>query len=938
MKKFMLLLSGLLLATICGAKAPKYAPLPVDSAVRKGTLPNGLTYYIRHNDLPKQRADFYIAQRVGSILEEEQQRGLAHFLEHMAFNGTANFPGSSMLEYLQNRGIKFGTNVNAYTSFDQTVYNIMDVPTTAAGLLDSCLLVLHDWSGFISLEEPAIDKERKVIHEEWRTRSNATLRMYDSVMPKIFAKGNRYPYRMPIGTMEVVDNFPPQVLRDYYHKWYRPDLQGIVIVGDIDVDSMERQIQALWQDIPAKKRPAKRVYYPVEDNKELLGAVATDPEATSAMVIALYKFDKLTPAQKSTTQGLDNDYVHTACAMMLNDRLFELTQQANPPYLGAQFAEDDYFLAKTRGAYQLYASFRDDHWQPALDAAVGVLMQARSFGFTPAEYARAQARLESYFENQYKERNKVKNDTYVQRCLDNFLDDEPLLSTSYLYHYYQQRAPQITLDSVNGVFARMFTDPRNTAVVLMAPAKDSLQYPTDRQLVEAYRQASAVQVTPYVERVMEGGLVDQVPPAGAILSEEQGAFGTILWRLSNGASVLIKPTDFKSDEILFQAFSNGGTSAYPESDSLYMNFQNSVVTIGGLGRYNPTDLYKKLAGKKISYRPYVNATGEGVNASCTPKDLTEMMQLTYLLFTSPRRDTTLYNTWHTQMRTRLVNNEADPKTALQDTLMRTLYGSTPRYRRLTPARLDRLSYDRIMELYADRFADAGDFTFVFVGNVDTATLRPVVEQYLASLPDGQRREQSATLPFVRPGTRAVTFDKPVSTPKATAVLSISGELDYSLRNALSVSFLEQIMDIVYVETIREQEGGTYGVGVQASLLRQPYHHFMFTISFDTNNERVKALTDRALAELKQVAEQGPTEAAFGKVMEYMQKSYAQSIKENNYWLNQLVSRYRYGTDDQSLYLETLNQITPEDVARMARRVYDSSNRVEVVMNGVAKTE
>ena len=424
MKKLILTAAVVLAAaSMYGHRAPKYQPVPVDTAVRVGKLPNGLTYYIRHNDLPKERANFYIAQRVGSILEEENQRGLAHFLEHMAFAGTKNFPDGKLTGYLEQNGIKFGANLNAYTSVDETVYNITDVPTVKPGLVDSCLLILHDWSGFILLEDDAIDRERKVIHEEWRTRSNATLRMYDSLLPKLYPNGNRYASRMPIGLMEVVDNFPYEVLRNYYRKWYRPDLQAIVVVGDIDVDSVEARIKTMWQDIPRHKRAAERKYFPVEDNAEPIAAIATDPEATSSSLAVFYKHDKLTPERMKTTEALDNDYIQSTFSIMLNARLAELTQQADPPYLYAGFGDDDYFLAKTKGAYQLYVAFRDDAWQRALDAGIGELKRAREYGFTAPEYQRAQAKLASYFENKHNERNTVKNDTYVQECLDNFLEN-----------------------------------------------------------------------------------------------------------------------------------------------------------------------------------------------------------------------------------------------------------------------------------------------------------------------------------------------------------------------------------------------------------------------------------------------------------------------------------------------------------------------------------
>ena len=933
MKKFVWMAVALFAAGTCAAHTPRTRELPQDTSIRVGKLSNGLTYYICRNNEPRERVDFYIAQRVGSILEEESQQGLAHFLEHMAFNGTKHFPEGTLLNYLESRGIKFGQNLNAYTSIDQTVYRINDVPANRSGLVDSCLLILHDWSGCISLDGEAIDRERKVIHEEWRTRSNAVLRMYDSLLPKLYP-ASRYAHRMPIGRMEVVDNFPYEVLRDYYHKWYRPDLQGIIVVGDINVDSTEQKIIRLWQDIPSRKNPARRAYFPVKNNRETIAAVATDPEATFSLVSVMYKHDRMDASRRRTTQGLEQTIIQQLYERMLNIRLDELTQRPNPPYQNASFSDGHFSIAQTKEAYTLDVVFRGDAWRPAIDAAVEELQRARQYGFTASEYQRAKAELLSQLENQYNEQQKRRNTAWANDCLQHFLDGEPLVSIEFEYPYLRERLPQLSVDSLNRVFRTMFPK-RNVALMLMAPRKDSLHFPTENELIAAYDSACTVPVKPYVDQLSQEELVSPEPQAGTIVESQHDArFDATVWTLSNGARVVVKPTNFKGDEVLFDASSRGGTSGYFVQDSIYMNFPMSAARSGGLGKFTPNDLFKKLSGKQATATAYIGATNEGVTGQCVARDLKELLQLNYLIFTDPRSDTTLYGIWRDQTRSSILNQQADPAISMQDTLLRQLYGPSPRYDRTTVDRLNRYDYARIMQLYKERFADAGDFVFLFVGNVDTTQLRPLVERYLASLPSKPIHETESPIDHILPGSRTSHFDKTMTTAKASVSIIISGSESYSLKDMLTLSMLKQVMDIVYVATIRAEEGGTYGVSTSASLMMSPYDRFVFSIRFDTNDRQVDPLARRVVDELRKVADNGPEEATFNKVKEFMQKQSAQSVRDNNYWKYILNTYYGYGKDVHTEYLQTLNAMTPQDIAAVARRVVDSPNRVEVVMNGV----
>lgn len=918
------------------AQMPQVPQMPLDPAVRYGKLDNGLTYYIRHNELPEDRAEFYIAQRVGSVLEEDSQRGLAHFLEHMAFNGTKNFPGKSMLNYLETNGVKFGTNVNAYTSIDETVYNLSNVPTMNGGLVDSCLLILHDWSGFITLDGAEIDNERSVIHEEWRTRANPYLRMYENVIMPALYPNNRYGERMPIGTMEVVDNFAHDELRNYYHKWYRPDLQAIIIVGDIDVDKVEARIKEMWKDIPKAENAAERVYFSVEDNKEPLIGIASDKEASMNVLSVMYKQDVLPDSLMNSQVGMFVNIINGMISGMLNDRYEEISQKADAPFMSASGEYGKFFLAKTKDAFAIDMTFKDGEWQNGLSTLLAVANSAREFGFTPSEYERAKAELLSKVENAYNEREKVKNEQYVQEYLDHFLNAQPTPGIETEYMIATQVVPNIPLEQVNMAMKQYIT-PENIAIMMFGVEKEGVAYPSKEELLAAYTTAAAVPAVAYEETTSNEPLIAQVPKAGKVKSEKPGDFGTTVWTLSNGAKVIYKQTDFKKDQIMLSISSPGGSSLLSDNDISNIKVLDDVITLGGVGAFSKTDLTKALAGKRVEVSPYIASISEGITASSTPKDLETLMQLVYLHFTAPRQDADAYQAWYNRTMNTLANLEANPMVTFSDSLSATLYNHNPRMTRIRPADLEKVDYNRIFDIYKERFANAGDFSFTFVGNVDPTVLKPLVEQYIASLPATKGKETFKKIqPRVVEGSVNNRFTQKMATPKVTVYNVLSGNCDYTMQNNLKMTMLKQIMDIVYVETIREEEGGTYGVGTRATLDINPENQFVFLYGFDTGEEMSARLEARAYDELKKIAKEGPKQENFNKVKEYLGKKYNEDIKENDYWMGTISFNDRYNKDNHTGYLEALNAVTPDMIRDFAAMIVNSGNRVEVVCTGIAQ--
>lgn len=929
------LLAALLVCCSIPVLAQQAQPIPTDPNVRIGKLENGLTYYIRHNNLPEGQADFYIAQKVGSILEEEAQRGLAHFLEHMCFNGTKHFPNNRLREYLEGIGVKFGENLNAYTAMDETVYNINNVPIhKVPEAVDSCLWILRDWSDGLTLGEEEIDKERGVIHEEWRTRMGAIMRIYEKVLPQIYPDC-QYANRLPIGTMEVVDNFPYKALRDYYEKWYRPDQQGIIVVGDFNVDEMEAKVKAIFSDVEMPANAAERIYYPVPDNKEPIVAVATDKEQQNVIIQYMSKHEDIPNEAKNDINYLVMHFANNLIAQMFDDRFKEIVEQsANPPFIGAAADDGDFLVAKTKGAFTGIAVCKEDGVETALTTLVRELERARRHGFTEGEFARAKANYLRSLENAYNERSKTKNTRYAEEYVRHFIDNEPIPGIEAEYALMSQIAPMLPLAAVNQLLQGQICD-SNLVVTVFAPEKEGIIYPAKERILEIVNQVKAEDITPYVDKVSDEPLMSQQPQAGKLAKTEEGVYGSKIYTLSNGVKIIVKPTDFKADEIRMEAFSAGGNSLLPTEDIVNIEVLNEVCELGGLGNFNSSDLMKVLAGKIVGVTPYVNALEEGLRGSCSPKDLETLLQLTYLMFTAPRMDDAAFESYKNRAKATLQNQELNPMTAFQDTLAVALYNHHPRVIKFTKEMVDRIDYARTMEMYSERFADGDDFTFMFVGNIDEATAIPLFEQYLGALPvkEGAEKFDPTSSPTIRKGEYSNNFDRTMELPKSTVFLLYTGKGKYDARNKMIMSMVSQVMDMVYTESVREKEGGTYGVGVSGRINHYPQEEVRLQIAFDTDPERRARMTEVIKQGLEDFVKNGPDADKLARVKEFMLKKFQENQKENSYWMGQLKEYYWHGLDANKEYEEMLESITGKEIQKFVKRLIKQGNCIEVSING-----
>ena len=921
MKKLTLTLLAVL-ALSATMVAQQAMPVPFDPNVRRGKLENGLTYYIRHNEKPAQRANFYIAQKVGSILEEENQRGLAHFLEHMAFNGLEHFPKKTMLDYMERNGVKFGTNVNAWTSFEQTVYMLNNVPTTNPGLVDSCMLVLHDWSSFISLEDDEIESERGVILEEMRQGLDAQMRIYGKILPEIYPNS---PYGAPmpiIGTEEIVANFDHQFLRDYYNKWYRPDLQGIIIIGDIDVNQIESRLKEMFADIPAPVNPAERVYFPVADNAEPIVSVASDVEETTYDIMVSYKHDIVPFEERGDISYWVKGYIDELVSTMYNNRMRELTQKANPPFIYGYGYYGTFFISDTKDAWTSYAVAKDkDGIDEALNAIMAENKRMQQYGFTASEFERAKADLMKRVENQYDERDKQETDRYFRPILSHFLTNEPLMGIENEYTFLNQILPALPVEAINQYATELIRED-NIVITLTGPEKEGEALPTKAELLAMFNKAKTIEVEPYVETVSNEPLIATLPVKGAIDSKKHDdTFDATVLTLKNGVKVIYKPTTFKDDEVMMTAYSFGGYSVMDQSDPYTLQEINELATLGGVGNFSAIDLPKVLAGKKVRVNPSINTMTEGISGNCSARDLETMMQLTYLYFNSLRSDEEAFQSYITRTKAIVANAESDPNTAFRDNLMFAMYDNHPLVKRMKAEDYDKVDYAKALKLFADRFKDANNFVFTFVGNIDPETFEPLVEQYLGSLKTKKNDETwTANVPVITDKDVNSHYTKSMENPMVTCYMVYNGDMVYTAENLMKMQILGDVMDIVYTEKIREDEGGTYGVGVNGNLSLRPKETFMFLIGFQTNKEMYEKLMGIAKVELQNVANNGPRPEDLKKVKEFLIKKHSEDLENNRYWMNCIQAKERDGYNPMANYVDIVNSVTGDDVANMAKAV------------------
>lgn len=907
-----------------------------DNTIRKGILPNGMTYYIRHNAQTKGVADFYIAQKVGSILEEKRQRGLAHFLEHMAFNGTKHFPGNTLqpgiVAWCESVGIKFGANLNAYTSVDQTVYNISAAPVTREGVIDSCLLILNDWSHELLLTDKEIDKERGVIEEEWRTRRSgmAMQRLSEQAMPVIYA-GTKYSDCMPIGNIDIVRTFPYNDLRDYYSKWYRPDLQAIIVVGDINEDKIEEKIKKLFAKIPLPQNPAHRIYYPIGNNEKMILYTATDKEQPTVNFTLYMKRDVTPKQERNTIQNYADDYKTNILRMAINDRLEELSRTKNAPFISASVRSGNFFLASTKDAFELSGVLKEGKAIEAIQLLVGEVERARANGITIDELKRGKAEMLSYAENDYNDRSNRRNGEFVEQCVQNFLEETPIIEPEKELEMVRKLDKTVTIDDVNALAKTIITN-QNQVVTMFGPDKNTFKMPTNSSIENAILKAQKQHYTPYkTQNTLTKRLITKLPKPGSIKSERTYKYGYTEFTLSNGLKVYVRPTNFEPDEVNLKLFSLGGKNIYPDSEMPNLTYLMAGATIGGVAQYNDLTLEKMLAGKTATVTPFIDNDTRGMAGTSNVKDTKTLLELVYLYFTQPRKDPQAFKNLMEQQQEFLTNAHVNPMLAYNDTLHKVAY-ATNRMASMDKEQLKRVNYNRIMHIYKELFANAANFKLILTGNININKLKPLLCQYIATLPSNNTKETIGTYePKLVDGKKTYVFHKKQTTPTAITTIVIKGKMEYNNRNELLMDAIGQLLRIVYTEKVREDKGGTYSVQASGNLQHHPDDEALLRIAFQTDPQKYNDLIPIVYKELEKMATEGPSQQDLDKVKAYELKVYNQVLRMNNYWEYVLYTDLYNGIDVDTDFRYIVENMTCDDIRTTLRNLLNQNNCIEVTM-------
>ncbi len=917
------------------ANAQQFGSIPVNKNVRQGKLSNGLTYYILRNNWPENVANFYIAQRVGSIQEEEPQRGLAHFLEHMAFNGSEHFPDSTLLEFTRSLGVQFGSDLNAYTSIEETVYRISNVPTKRQSALDSCLLVLKDWSNGLTLDDKEIDKERGVIHQEWQLSQNAMMRIYDRSLPKLYPN-NKYGLRLPIGLMSVVDNFKYQALRDYYHKWYRPDNQCIIVVGDVDVDRTEAQIKKLWANATVPANAAQVTKLPVEDNEQAIYVFDKDKEMQNSTIGIFMKHDVFPDEMKTSQAYYIDSYMKTMIAMMLNQRFSEMKQKADCPFTSAGGYDGRFMLSSTKDAFTLNGSAKEGKDIETLKALYREAQRVRLYGFTPTEFERTKQEFLSQIESEYTNRDKTTSSQYGDELRDHFLKNEPIPSKEDEYKIMKQliEMPALNYQVVNEYAKELISDKdKNLVVYIFAQDKAGKVDPTEEKMAQAIKEVRAEKIEPYVDNVKSEPLLDEtkLPKAGKIVKEtENKKLGYKELTLSNGARVILKKTDFQANDVRFYAAAKGGSGLYGKADFDNLKLFNSVMNNSGLGNFSKQELTKALYGKQASASLSLGTYYQYVSGQSIPKDIETMMQLVYLKLTKVTKDQQAFDAMMKQYEEALKHKDLSPESVFGDSVSVTLYNHELRYAPLSVNRLKGVNYDRVLQIWKERYANPGQFTYYFVGNYDEAALRPLIEKYIGCLPKGKVENWKEVPGFVK-GKVLNHFTFKSETPKAMSVEVWHQPIKYTVENAVLVDAAAQVLSMVYLKDIREDQGAAYSVGASGGLNQTADKTFAIIQAqcpMDPNKAEIAVkLLNEGIKNNSVKVDMDKLQ----KVKDFMLKQADISAKNNGHWINVLSEYITLGVDIQSDYKAAVEALTPEKIAAFLKGLLASGNHVEVVM-------
>ncbi|MEO9967565.1 MAG: insulinase family protein [Reichenbachiella sp.] len=901
--------------------------IPFDRAVRQGVLSNGLKYFIKKNLKPENRVELRLVVNTGSVMEDDDQRGLAHFTEHMAFNGSEHFAKNELVDYLQSVGVKFGAHLNAYTSFDETVY-ILPIPSDDEKILDQGLTILQDWGGNLLFESEEIEKERGVVIEEWRLGQGAQMRMIQEYLPIIF-KDSKYAERLPIGTKETLETFSPEVIKRFYNDWYRPDLMAVIAVGDIDVDQMELKIKEKFSTFENPKNSRPRVEIDVPDNTEPLVAVASDKEATNIIFNVMYKSEvkpMLTGAhyRKALVQSLFTS--------MVNQRLRDLLQEANPPYLYASTSIGS-FITRSKNAFSGFAVPKPDDIEGGIRTLMNEIKRVELHGFTASELKTQKLNLMEAYESAYKERDKTESVQMVNELVGHFLEKEPVPGIVYEYNFTKKYLEGITLDEVNGIIGEQITED-NRVVYLTAPDKEGVKLPTTNDLLTWIKASDESAPEKIEDIVLDDQLISDEPVSGKVVKRASiEHLDVTTLELSNGAKIFIKSTDYKNDEIQFMAYRNGGISLAEDEDYWSASFATNIVGLSGIGKYSYKDLQKVLAGKSVGIQPYLSDLEEGFRGSASPNDIETLMQLVYLYFTEVRRDEQAFQSLMQRNMAFLANVMSDPNYYYQDKMAKILSqnhfrgGGIP-----TVDDLQQVDLDRALAFYKERFTSPGDFTFWLVGNVDESVIVPLLEKYLGSIPPTSAEK------WVDRGIRppAGMVNEKIykgSEPKSSVNMIFADEFKYSREEAYYLRCLSEVLDIRLIEILREEKGGVYGVGASASASKSPYENYEFSISFPCSPDNVDSLVVAALEAISEIQEKGISDENINKIKEAQRREQELKWKTNNYWMNVLkiyhVNAYDYL--DVKWLDQRIEDLSKEDIQRVAQKYLDTKKYIQVVL-------
>lgn len=905
--------------------------LQVDPAVRIGKLSNGMTYYIRHNEEPKERASFFIIQNVGALLEDDTQNGLAHFLEHMAFNGTKHFPEKGIINTLEKHGIAYGKNINAYTSYSETVYNLSDVPIKHVGLVDTCLLVLNDWAHYLLLTDKEIDLERNVIKEEWRTIRTADFRMQRTYFP-VLLKGSKYAERDVIGDSSIIKHFNYETLRKFYHDWYRTDLQAIAVVGDINVDEVEAKIKTLFGAIPAVVNAAVRPEHEVPYHKETLFVAARDKEATQYTVNIYIKHASAKPAEKNMAYYREQ-YVQDLFNTIMRERISELLQKGVPPFVTGTVGY--YGLVRGYDMTVISASAKPDQEDVALKAIYTEAQRVLRYGITEGELNRAKSNMLTQLETRWKQRDKITNDAYVDNFQENFLSNEPMTSIDFDWETVPKLLPTITAAEISSKVKEWIV-PENRVIIAMGPDNEKSKVLSESQALAILQDVEKSQIAPFEDAKVATSLINETLKGSKIVKTKKlPELNAVEWTLGNNAKVIYRLADYEKDNVTLIGNSPGGSSLYSSKDIASALMLSSFISMYGVGNFDAMTLKKMLTGKNVNLNVSLSELKETVSGSSAPKDFETLLQLLYLQFEKPRFDKEAYQTMKARYAAYLANMSNDPQKIMSDSLSMILTNYNKRTKLINPSLLEEISFEQMEKIYRERFTDAGDFNFFIVGNIEEEKLKPLVEQYIGSIKDIPRKEKWIDNNVEGPkGMTTKDIPIPLQTKKATVVVNFNKTDVYDVKSNMALDIIKGVLTLRYLEEVREKEGGTYGVSVSATFDHFPKAEKTVLLKFDTDPERATYLKSILYREIDKIVANGPTAEDLDKVIKNKIKDREQRKLHNNYWLSSLLYLYEHGInpDSPEAYDKVLAVMTIEEIKKFAAGFFPKADVVDLIFS------